>query len=116
MKQVIILQRLEGLLVAAASSVFFVQQGFAWYWLLAIFLVFDVSMLGYVHHERTGALSYNLVHNYAIPLALVLLGVGFDFELGVFIGLSWLFHVGVDRALGFGLKQGKFKDTHLGQL
>ena len=28
-------------------------------------------------------------------------------------GLIWLTHIGVDRALGYGLKPTGFKDTHL---
>jgi hypothetical protein len=116
MKQIITIQRFEGLAVAIASTVFFIDQGFAWYWLLVIFLVFDISMIGYAHHEKTGALTYNLVHNYALPLVLVLLSVSQDWSTGVFIGLTWMFHVGVDRAFGYGLKKNSFKDTHLKEL
>lgn len=116
MKQIVLIQRLEGLAVAAASSVLFVVEGYAWYWLLVIFILFDLSMLGYVHHERTGALAYNLIHNYALPIALTLASLTFDWSLGVFVGLTWLFHVGVDRAFGYGLKGSSFKDTHLKKL
>jgi hypothetical protein len=37
-----------------------------------------------------------------------------DAELAVEVGLIWLTHIGVDRAVGYGLKYPTgFKDTHL---
>jgi hypothetical protein len=33
------------------------------------------------------------------------------------VALIWLAHIGLDRALGYGLKYGSgFRDTHLGRL
>ena len=33
------------------------------------------------------------------------------------VGLIWVAHIGLDRALGFGLKYGtRFYDTHLGRV
>ncbi|MCT1605867.1 DUF4260 domain-containing protein [Nesterenkonia massiliensis] len=32
------------------------------------------------------------------------------------IAASWTFHIGVDRALGYGLKLGPFTHTHLGRI
>ena len=45
-------------------------------WLLAIplLLVPDASALGYLRGPRVGAMTYNLVHNWAI--GLVVLGIG----------------------------------------
>jgi len=45
---------------------------------------------------------------------LVAAGVVGDAELAVEVGLIWLTHIGVDRAVGYGLKYPTgFKDTHL---
>lgn len=98
-----VLARVEGAAVAVAAAVLVVRAGYPWWWLSAVFLVFDLSMLGYAVGHRAGAIGYNLVHNLAVPLALLgvhlLLGGG---GLLVAVAGCWLFHVGTDRALGFG--------------
>ena len=113
-------QRIENAFVAAAIVVVFLVGGFPWWALLALFLVFDLSMAGYLHGNRAGAFTYNLVHNYTGPAVLAgayALGVGADRDLWV-VGLvagCWGFHVAVDRALGYGLKCSEgFQHTHLG--
>ncbi len=100
-------------------AVAFVLAGYDWWWLLALFLAFDVSGLGYLRDQRIGALGYNLVHNYTGPalmtvahVLLVAWGTPQDW-LGLIAG-CWAFHIAVDRAIGYGLK---FSDsprhTHL---
>jgi hypothetical protein len=38
----------------------------------------------------------------------------FDADVAVQVGLIWTTHIGVDRAIGYGLKyRTGFKDTHL---
>lgn len=91
--------------------------GFDWWWLFVLFLAFDASALGYLAGPRIGALCYNLVHNYGG--AAIMLGVflvtGFE-AVGV-VALAWIFHVAVDRALGFGLKHpDSFEHTDLGMI
>ncbi|GGD34286.1 hypothetical protein GCM10010915_13340 [Microbacterium faecale] len=114
-------QRLENALVASAIVVAMIAWGQPWWILLAAFLAFDISALGYVINERVGAFCYNLVHNYAAPAALITVWAGL--QLGgvsldwiAVVAASWGFHVAVDRALGFGLKLGPFGHTHLGIL
>ncbi|KAA9108062.1 DUF4260 family protein [Microbacterium rhizomatis] len=102
-----ILTRLEGAAVAVAAVVVFVLAGFAWWWMPALFLLFDLSFAGYAVSNRVGAFTYNLVHNYVVPVAMitawgVALSAGQEWGVLVFVGACWLFHVGVDRALGFG--------------
>jgi hypothetical protein len=99
--------RVEGAAVAAASAVLFVLAGFDWWWLLALFLVFDLSFAGYAFGNRVGALAYNLAHNYVAPTVLValygvLLALGTDAWPLAFAAGCWFFHVGVDRAMGYG--------------
>lgn len=115
-------QRIEAVAVAALAVVVTVAAGYAWWWLLALFLVFDVSMLGYLHGPRLGALCYNLAHSYALPallgaaaVAAAAFGDPIDW-LGV-LAIAWVFHIAVDRTLGYGLKTTEgFEHTHLGPI
>lgn len=112
-------QRVENLLIAVGTLIVMITLGQPWWLLLAVFLVFDVSALGYLVNQRVGALCYNCVHNYAGPALLVVAWavLRLDPVAGEWLLLAaacWGFHVAVDRALGYGLKLASFKDTHLG--
>src|SRR5699024_6462623 len=114
-------QRAENALIAAGIVVTMIASGQPWWLLLAAFLVFDLSALGYLAGRRVGAVSYNLVHNYTAPAALMTgwaglrLG-GIDAGWLVLLAACWGFHVAIDRALGYGLKLGPFTRTHLGDI
>lgn len=88
-------------------------------WLLALPLLIlpDLSMVGYLQSPRLGALTYNVVHNWALGLAILEVGVllsALPLELA---GAVLIAHVGGDRLLGYGLKYPtSFGDTHLGQI
>lgn len=102
-----LIHRIEGATIAVAATTLFVVAGFSWWWLLALFLVFDLSFIGYAINNRVGAFTYNVVHNYAAPVILVavyaiLLSAGTPWWPLLFVAGCWFFHVGVDRALGFG--------------
>lgn len=108
------LLRLEGLAVGAGALVLYVHEGYGWLALLLLILAPDLSALGYLGGLRLGALTYDLVHTYVGPVALAVVGVLAGSELSVQLALIWLTHIGVDRALGYGLKYPTaFKDTHL---
>jgi hypothetical protein len=110
-------QRVENGVIAVAAVVAFVQLGFAWWWLAALFLAFDLSMAGYAHSPRLGAWTYNLGHSYVVPAALVAIGWAADARGALFLALAWAFHIAVDRLLGYGLKfTDRFTHTHLGEL
>jgi hypothetical protein len=48
------------------------------------------------------------------PIALGAVGVVADAGLAVQLALIWLSHIGIDRAIGYGLKYPTaFKETHL---
>jgi len=50
-------------------------------------------------------------------VALLTLGFGFDSTLTLSIAMIWLAHIGIDRALGYGLKYSTgFNFTHLGRI
>lgn len=109
--------RAEGLAVfIAAVAGFLWLDGSLWLFLLLI-LAPDLSMIGYLAGPRWGARSYNVVHTYVGPLALIGGAIWVGLPLGILVGLVWAAHIGADRALGYGLKEPSgFKDTHLGPL
>jgi hypothetical protein len=110
-------QRVESAAVAVAAVVAFVELGFSWWWLLVLFLPFDASMVGYAHSPRLGAWTYNSVHSYVGPAGLGIVGITADARWAAFLALTWAFHVGVDRLLGYGLKyRDRFTHTHLGEV
>lgn len=80
-----------------------------------LFLVPDLSLLGYLHSAGKGAAaSYNLVHSYVLPLALGLLAWKQGLPIAGQLALIWLSHISFDRLLGFGLKfPGVFRYTHI---
>jgi hypothetical protein len=107
----------EGIAVAAAAIALYFYADYPWWLLVALALAPDVSMTGYLAGPRVGAACYDAVHTYVGPVILGLIGVLADADLARQIALIWLMHIGVDRALGYGLKYPSgFKDTHLQRL
>ena len=95
----------------------YAQVGGGWLLFALLFLVPDLSMLGYLSGPRLGAHLYNAVHSYVG--ALLLGGAAFllDHPLLLSLSLIWVAHIGGDRALGYGLKfRSGFQDTHLGRI
>lgn len=109
---------IEYVLAAIALVVFYISVGgFAWYWLPISFLVFDISMIGYFVNNRVGALGYNIGHSMIGPTILMLIYILTENQISLFIALLWLFHIFVDRAMGYGLKHVTgFHHTHLGSI
>ena len=108
------LLRLEGLAVLTGAIVLYFDASYGWLLLLVLFLAPDLSMIGYLGGPRTGALTYDVVHTYALPIALGVAGGLGDSSLATQIALIWAAHIGMDRMLGFGLKYPTaFRDTHL---
>ena len=71
-------------------------------------------MLGYVAGPVAGRAAYDAVHTYVAPVALAAIGVLADSDVAVQVGLIWAAHIGIDRAVGYGLKyRTGFTDTHL---
>ncbi len=109
--------RAEGAASLLVCCVFYALTGFGWGYFVLLFLVPDLSMLGYLAGPRTGSLAYNVAHTTALPMAL---GVaGFVLGLGPLppLALIWAAHIGFDRMLGYGLKYKRgFGYTHLGRI
>ncbi|WP_084040261.1 DUF4260 domain-containing protein [Demequina sp. NBRC 110053] len=108
-------QRVENAAVAIAVIVATVALDHAWWWLLVLFLAFDLSALGYLAGPRIGAFVYNLVHSYWGPALLGAAALAIEARWAGLVALAWAFHVAVDRAIGYGLKEpDDFRHTHLG--
>jgi Domain of unknown function (DUF4260) len=110
--------RLEAVVVAVAAAALYFDADYAVWVFLAFLLAPDVSFAGYLAGPRVGAVAYNLAHTYAFPVAIgagVLLAGERGWPLQA--ALIWAAHIGIDRALGYGLKYPTgFKDTHLNRI
>jgi hypothetical protein len=112
-----LLLRAEGLAVCAAAVVVYAQFGLGWGTFAALFLLPDLAFAAYLAGPRAGALAYNATHSYVGAAALLALGLVVAWPVGTALALIWLAHIGLDRALGFGLKYAAgFTHTHLGRL
>ena len=111
-----LLLRLEGAALALAAVYMFHRLNANWWW-FALILLPDVGLAGYLIGTRPGAIAYNALHVTLVPLALGALGFLLpSFDL-IAIALVWAAHIGIDRALGLGLKYGAgFGLTHLGRI
>jgi hypothetical protein len=109
-----VLLRAEGVAVAVAAIALYFYADYPWWLLVALALAPDLSMVGYLAGTTIGAVAYDAAHTYALPVALTAVGLTAGAETAVQLGLIWLTHIGVDRAIGYGLKyRTGFKDTHL---
>jgi len=109
-----IILQLEAAAVLAAAVMAYAWSGGGWLMFVLLFLVPDVSMLGYLGGRRLGAAIYNLAHTYALPAALAAYGLYQSQPRVLDVALIWIAHIGFDRLLGFGLKyQTAFRHTHL---
>ena len=109
-----LLLRTEGAAVAIASVVLYFHADYPWWLLVVLVLAPDLSMLGYAAGPTIGAVAYDVAHTYTLPVVLGAIGVVADAETAVKLSLIWLIHIGVDRAVGYGLKYPNgFKETHL---
>jgi len=111
------LLRLEGLVVLGAAVAAYAQFGAGWGMFALLLLAPDLAVLGYLAGPRVGAALYNAAHSYVGAVALLVLGVLAAMPWAVAGGLIWCAHIGLDRALGYGLKYGSdFGATHLGRI
>ena len=115
--QIRLILRAEQVAIFMAGVLLWLANGGAPLLLIPALLAPDLSMIGYLRGPRLGSITYNAVHH--LVLALALLGLGWLLTLSwlVLAGAAVLAHVGMDRALGYGLKlPTDFRDTHLGRI
>jgi hypothetical protein len=111
------LLRLEGLTLFVGMTVLYAVWDGSWWVYAILFLAPDLSFLGYFAGPRIGAIVYNAAHSYMAPVALMTAGFALASPLVLSIALIWLAHIGIDRALGYGLKYSAgFTFTHLGRI
>ena len=111
------LLRLEGLAAAAFAAALYAQTGASWWLFAALWLVPDLSMLGYLVSPGVGARIYNAIHSYTTPATLAVCALLLKSPAVMPFALIWVNHIGIDRLLGYGLKYpAGFGWTHLGKL
>ncbi len=110
-----LLLRLEGACILVAALLAYGWLGPSWWLFAALLFVPDLSMLGYAAGPAVGAALYNAAHTLALPLVGLPLAIAVCHPEAVGLALIWFAHIGLDRAVGYGLKYGSgFGDTHLG--
>jgi len=111
------LLRLEGVAIFVFALMAYEFMGFQWGFFVLVFLVPDLAILAYFHSSRVGAIAYNTMHSYILPLMLFAYGFFVSSSTANQFAIVWIAHIGFDRALGFGLKYSRgFRYTHLGRL
>jgi hypothetical protein len=111
------LLRLEGLMLFAGMTLLYAVWDGSWWVYALLFLVPDLSFVAYLAGPRAGAIVYNAAHSYMAPMALMTTGFALSSPLVLSIAMIWLAHIGIDRALGYGLKYSAgFSFTHLGRI
>ncbi len=112
MKNIIRLEEMAMLLISVLALIYLKVP--YWYYLV-LFLGPDISMLGYLLGNKTGAACYNIFHHKGIALALIAAGFFYDNWWLQVSGLILFGHSSMDRMAGYGLKYNEgFKFTHLG--
>jgi hypothetical protein len=112
-----IILRLEGLALFLGMTLLYAVWGGSWWLYFILFLAPDLSFIAYLSGPKFGAMIYNAVHSYLIPVPLMTIGFAIEAPILLSIAIVWLAHIGIDRALGYGLKYSAgFGFTHLGRI
>lgn len=100
-----------GIAAAAAAIGLVVWQRASWWQLVVFAIAPDISLLigassglerGQLHPRAVPV--YNAVHRLAVPVALAIVAGLLQQPAWVAAGLAWIAHIGIDRSLGFGLR------------
>ena len=107
--------RIEGLVIFSATLAAYQFVGGNWWLFAALILAPDLSMLAAFAGSKVGARAYNLAHTYTVPAVLGALALLAGATWLLPVAIIWTAHIGLDRALGYGLKYpGYDHHTHLG--
>lgn len=110
-----ILLRAEGSVVLLAALAAYEKFGLGWSVFAWSFFAPDLAFFGYLAGARVGAVSYNATHSYIGAVSVLTIGAVSGLPELIAAGLIWCAHIGMDRALGYGLKYAVgFGSTHLG--
>jgi hypothetical protein len=117
MKLPVLFQRLEGIAITVGALYLYGYWEGNWLLFVPIWLAIDVSMAGYLAGPKIGAYVYNIGHTLVVPILLLAIGTICDNAALGLLSMIWFTHIGIDRALGYGLKEtSDFKHTHLGTI
>jgi hypothetical protein len=109
------LLRAEGAFVLLVAVIAYAKFGLGWPVFAWSVLAPDIAFLGYLAGPRVGAVCYNATHSYMGAVSALAIGSTSGYPEFVAAGLIWCAHIGLDRALGYGLKYSAgFGFTHLG--
>lgn len=101
----------------ALSVYLFSLLDFSWWWFPVLLLLPDLSMIGYVFGNKSGAILYNIFHHQGIAILVYFSGIYLENELVQLVGIILFAHSVMDRIFGYGLKYFTgFQDTHLGKI
>ena len=90
----------EGAAVLAVALFCYQQIHASWLLFGLLFLVPDLSMIGFAAGVRMGAAAYNLVHTEVLPVLLGIASAWTHHSRALAIALIWASHIGFDRLLG----------------
>ena len=112
-----LLIRLEEAAIFLLTLYLFSQLGYEWWVFPVLLFLPDISMIGYLAGNKTGAIIYNLVHHRGTGIIIYLTGVVLTLNPVALAGVIFLAHSTADRVFGYGLKHFEgFKHTHLGTM
>jgi len=111
------LLKLEDAVLFVLAVATFSRLDYPWWAYLALFLVPDVSIVGYLINPRAGAALYNLAHHQGVAVGACLAAAWFGSDPLLLAGTVLLGHSALDRVFGFGLKYpDAFTHTHLDEI
>ena len=106
--------RFEGLMLFLLCLFFYNQLHASWLIFFVLWLLPDLSAVGYLKNSRIGAATYNLIHNYILAGLIIFIGFWLKNNFIISLGIILASHVSLDRFCGYGLKfPSGFKDTHM---
>ena len=109
--------QIEGLAVLLACLYTYAFYDYSWIVFLLFILAPDLSALGFLINQRVGAITYNVFHTYLLVWPFIFCGFIWSNDLLMVSGLILAAHIGVDRALGYGLRfTHSLKENHLNKL
>src|SRR4051812_31777329 len=99
-----LLLRLEGLAVLLVALIGYRALHGSWVRFGLVVLLPDLALVAYTASPRLGAAAYNAVHSYLGPALLAAIAYAASSPALWPFCLIWIAHIGMDRALGLGLK------------
>lgn len=116
MKQMLQLEQLAQLALAVAGLYLVPVHVPGWLWPI-LFLLPDVSMLGYLMGNGAGAIAYNIAHHKMTAAVVIAIAGVVHSPILLLAGLLLWAHSAFDRVMGYGLKYSdSFHHTHLGMI